>query len=43
MIYESAGVLVGLAFVGGISFIALIVASLALVWRLAAPRSTPTA
>jgi hypothetical protein len=43
MISESAEVLVGLAFVGGISFIALLVAGLALVWRLTAPTSTPTA
>jgi hypothetical protein len=43
MFYGSAEVLVGLAFVGGISFIALLVAGLGLVWHLTAPASTPTA
>lgn len=43
MMYESAEFLVWWAFIGGITFIALLTALLALVWRLAAPTSTPTA
>lgn len=42
MMYESAEFLVWWAFVGGITFIALLTVVLALVWRWAAPTtSTP--
>jgi hypothetical protein len=43
MMYESANILVWWAFIGGVSFIALLTVVLALVWRWAAPKSaSPT-